>query len=97
MSHRYCEIPELSQSGDAIGVIRIPTEQDVPFTGRIRAIVDSAEFQRLAQVTQLALASRVYPGATHTRFEHALGVYDNSLRYLSQLGRDERFADTVST
>ncbi len=96
MSHRYSEIPELSQSGDAIGIIRIPTEQDVPFTSRIRAIVDTAEFQRLTHVTQLALASRVYPGATHTRFEHALGVYHNALRYLWQLGRDERFTDTIS-
>lgn len=96
MSHPYSDIPELSQSGDAFGVIRIPVEQDVPFTPRVRAIVDSAEFQRLAHVTQLALASKVYPGATHTRFEHALGVYHNALRYLWQLGRDERFVTTVS-
>ncbi len=96
MSHPYSEIPELSQSGDSFGVIRIPVEQDVPFTSRVRAIVDSAEFQRLSHVTQLALASRVYPGATHTRFEHALGVYHNSLRYLWQLGRDARFVQTVS-
>jgi HD superfamily phosphohydrolase len=96
MPHPYSEIPELSQSGDSFGVLRIPVEQDVPFTHRVRALVDTAEFQRLAHVTQLALASRVYPGATHTRFEHALGVYHNALRYLWQLGRDSRFADTVS-
>jgi HD superfamily phosphohydrolase len=96
MMHPYSSIPELSQSGDSFGVIRIPVEQDVPFTPRVRAIVDSAEFQRLAHVTQLALASRVYPGATHTRFEHALGVYHNALKYLWQLGRDQRFARTVS-
>ena len=51
--HPYSSIPELSQSGDSFGVIRIPVEQDVPFTPRVRAIVDSAEFQRLAHVTQL--------------------------------------------
>ena len=96
MSHAYSEIPELAQTGDTFGVIRIPVEQDVPFTSRVRAIVDSAEFQRLSHVTQLALASRVYPGATHTRFEPALGVYHNSLRYLWQLGRDPRFVKTVS-
>ncbi|MFN9718348.1 MAG: HD domain-containing protein [Planctomycetota bacterium] len=96
MSHPYADIPELSQSGHSVGVIRIPVEQDVPFTPRVRAIVDSAEFQRLSYVTQLALACRVYPGATHTRFEHALGVYHNALRYLWQLGRDPRFVSTVS-
>ena len=96
MSHPYSDIPELEQAGNSFGVIRIPTEQDVPFTSRVRAIVDTAEFQRLRHVTQLALASHVYPGATHTRFEHALGVFHNALRYLWQLGRDERFAAIVS-
>lgn len=79
-----------------MGVIRVPVEQDIPFTPRVRAIVDTAEFQRLRQVTQLALASRVYPGAIHSRFEHALGVYHNALQYLWQLGRDDRFASIVS-
>ena len=96
MTHPYANIPEISHCGDSVGVIRIPSEQDVPFSRRVRAIVDTAEFQRLSHVTQLALASRVYPGATHTRFEHALGVYHNALRYLRQLGMDSRFADTVS-
>lgn len=96
MAHPYADIPEISLTGASVGVIRIPCEQDVPLTPRIRAIIDSAEFQRLHSVTQLALASRVYPGATHTRFEHALGVYHNALLYLAQLGRDPRFAATVS-
>lgn len=96
MSHPYSDISELAEAGSSFGVIRIPTEQDVPFTPRVRAIVDTAEFQRLRHVTQLALASHVYPGATHTRFEHALGVYHNALRYLWQLGRDARFAEIVS-
>ncbi len=96
MTHPYASIAEVSHSEQRTGVIRIPVEQDVPFTARIRAIVDCAEFQRLANVTQLALTSRVYPGATHTRFEHALGVYHNALQYLWQLGKDERFAAAVS-
>lgn len=94
--HPYSEIPELAVNGINTGVIRVPVEQDIPFTRRVRAIVDTAEFQRLRQITQLALASRVYPGAVHSRFEHALGVYHNALQYLWQLGRDERFASIVS-
>ncbi|MEY3173065.1 MAG: hypothetical protein RLZZ436_978 [Planctomycetota bacterium] len=96
MQHPYAHIPELAQSGNSIGVLRIPVEQDVPFTPRVRALVDTPEFQRLRHVTQLALASRVYPGATHTRFEHALGVYHNALHYLWQLGRDPGFVSIVS-
>lgn len=94
--HPYSGISELSGTGAPASVIRLPVEQDIPFTGRVQAIVDTAEFQRLRQITQLALASRVYPGAVHSRFEHALGVYHNALQYLWQLGKDARFASIVS-
>jgi HD superfamily phosphohydrolase len=57
--------------------------------------VDTAEFQRLNEISQLGLVSRVYPGARHTRFEHALGVYHNALRYLCQLRKDARFRDLI--
>ena len=96
MTHPYSQIAEISRTTGHLGVVRIPVEQDIPFSDRVRAVVDTPEFRRLAQITQLALTSRIYPGATHTRFEHALGVYHNSLAYLWQLGKDERFAAIVS-
>jgi HD superfamily phosphohydrolase len=96
MTHPYSQIPELFDLQAGGPIIRIPTGQDVPFTSRVRSIVDTAEFQRLRNITQLGLAARIYPGATHTRFEHALGVFHNALRYLWQLGKDERFAASVS-
>lgn len=95
MPHPYSHIPELMNLDAGRGIVRIPVELDVPFTPRVRSLVDTAEFQRLAHISQLGLASRVYPGATHSRFEHALGVFLNSLRYLWQLGRDPRFAAVV--
>ena len=94
--HPYSGIHELSGTGEQTGVVRVPVEQNIPFTKRVQAVVDTAEFQRLRQITQLALASRVYPGAVHSRFEHALGVYHNALQYLWQLGKDARFASIVS-
>lgn len=95
MHHPFLEIPELVNLESGRGLVRIPCEQDVPFTPRVRALVDTPEFQRLAHISQLGLASRVYPGATHTRFEHALGVFHNAVRYLWQLGKDPRFGETV--
>ncbi len=37
-------------------------------------IIEHPYFQRLRRIKQLGLSSMVYPGANHTRFEHAIGT-----------------------
>jgi HD superfamily phosphohydrolase len=75
--------------------VRIPPEVDVPLTPRVRQLIDTADFRRLARISQLGLVSLVYPAAIHTRFEHCLGVFRLALLYLKQLAHDERFARTI--
>ena len=59
------------------------------------AIMDTAAFQRLRYIRQLGLAHLVYPGATHTRFDHALGVYHLAVRALGILEAGPALPDHV--
>ena len=43
--------------------------------GLLHDIVQHPLFQRLTRINQLGLASVVYPGARHTRFQHSLGAF----------------------
>ena len=50
------------------GFIKIPR-------GLLYGIVEHPLFQRLNRINQLGLASVVYPGARHTRFQHSIGAF----------------------
>ena len=89
------EIPEIARLDARQGLVRIPPELDVPLTDRVRQILDTSEFRRLARISQLGLVSLVYPAAHHTRFEHSLGVYRLALLFLKQLSHDERFCAAI--
>lgn len=89
-------IPELALQKSSAGLVRIPPETDVPITPRVRQLLDTPEFRRLTQISQLGLVSLVYPAANHTRHEHSLGVYRTMIDFLTRLADDERFCETVS-
>ncbi|MFC4452280.1 HD domain-containing protein [Deinococcus sonorensis] len=54
-----------------------------------RQLIDSAPVQRLRHIHQLALSFLVYPGATHRRFEHSLGVMHLAGRAFDALVRNQ--------
>src|SRR5210317_2247600 len=60
-------------------------------TDLILHLINHRFFQRLRRITQMGLSSLVYPGAHHTRFEHALGamhVMQKAISELKQKGID---------
>ena len=64
------------------GFIKIPR-------GLLYGIVEHPLFQRLNRINQLGLASVVYPGARHTRFQHSLGAFhlmSEAVRSLQEKG-----------
>lgn len=65
--------------------LRIPVSGSLLLSKEIRALIDTPEFQRLRGVRQLGPTMFVFPGANHTRFEHSLGTYSLSLKYLEKL------------
>jgi len=67
-------------------VVRDPLWNNIGIDAQALALLDTAPFQRLRYVRQLGHAFLVYPGATHTRFEHALGTYHLARRALVVLG-----------
>lgn len=88
-------LPELAALDAGAARVRIPPDLDVPLTPRVRRVIDSAAFRRLARISQLGLVSLVYPAAHHSRFEHSLGVYRLALLFLRRFASDEAFTQIV--
>src|ERR1017187_8409144 len=55
--------------------VRDPIHGFIRLSSDEAEIVETAAFQRLRGIRQLAMANMVYPGALHTRFDHTLGVF----------------------
>jgi hypothetical protein len=65
--------------------IRCPIHGTIPFSARELGIINHPLVQRLRCISQLGLASLVFPGATHTRFNHSLGVMHLAGRVFDQI------------
>jgi len=66
-------------------ILRDPVWNNIRVDELTLKLVDTEVFQRLRYVRQLGWTYLVYPGATHSRFEHALGTYHLSRRTLALL------------
>ena len=57
----------------------------IPLGPREEKLIGTAPFLRLQKIKQLGFVYRVWPGATHTRYEHSLGCYYLAVRALRSL------------
>jgi uncharacterized protein len=81
---------------DAAGFTLLPDAQPVstvrdslydliPLGPREEKLIGTAPFLRLQKIKQLGFVYRIWPGATHTRYEHSLGCYYLAMRALRSL------------
>lgn len=68
--------------------VRDPIHGDIRLPEPLADLCDTPEFQRLRGIKMLGTASLVYPGATHTRFEHSLGTCHLTGLLLEGMGLD---------
>ena len=75
----------------SVEIIRDPLWNNIRLDPLTFELIDTTAFQRLRYVRQLGLAFLVYPGATHSRFEHALGTYHLARRTLTLFEEQDEF------
>lgn len=79
------------------GKVRDPLHDTIFFTLLEKRVIDSREFQRLRRIQQTAFIECVFPGATHTRFVHSLGVMHMAGVLLNSLiSNQQRILDALN-
>jgi HD superfamily phosphohydrolase len=75
--------------------VRDPVHVFVRLDTDERKVLDSKPFQRLRHIHQLGMTYLLYPGATHRRFEHSLGVMEMASRVFDVVTRTEKIIDEI--
>jgi hypothetical protein len=80
------ELPELNPwASDTINVSDLGV---TALSSRVRSVMKHPSIFRLASERQLGMLDTVFPTATHTRFQHSLGVYHAAREYITALYYD---------
>lgn len=89
--------PEISRhlTDDYTSPIRDPLWNHIYLSPGMIRVINTAVFQQLSRIKQLGPTFLVYPGATHTRLNHSLGVFHIARRIIMRLVRHPE-APTVS-
>lgn len=75
--------------------VRDPVHGSIKILNEEIPIIEAPFFQRLRNIKQLGFSEFVFPGATHTRYLHSLGVMDISSKVFDQLFSDISNSDQL--
>jgi uncharacterized protein len=70
------------------------------FEQMVWGLLETPEFQRLRRIRQLGFSELVFPGATHSRFAHSIGVFHTARQLARHIGAkfvsaDDKRAETA--
>ena len=69
--------------------IRDPVHGSIPINDSEIEILEHPFFQRLRNIKQLGFSEYVFPGATHTRYLHSIGVMNVSTLVFNSLFKNQ--------
>ena len=81
------------QEGQRVVAIHDPIHGQMELSSYQLELLRTPHFQRLTRLKQLGPCYVVYPGATHTRAEHCLGVAHLARCLIQSLKRHQRYLD----
>lgn len=98
MSSEYPSLFHFSE-----GYLRLPVWGHIPLDSRLRSVISHPLFFRLRGIRQLSFVEYIFPGATHTRLEHSIGVFHLTRQVMqtlvqnpaSESGRDLLTDETI--
>lgn len=81
-------VPELETFPST--TLRVVPDINTALTPRLVSLIEHPLLARLKMVSQLGLITLVYPTADHSRYDHGLGAYTYTARYINALFNDSQ-------
>lgn len=75
--------------------VRDPVHGSIKIQDEEISIIESPFFQRLRSIKQLGFSEYVFPGATHTRYLHSIGVMDVATKVFNQVFGHQKFTKDI--
>ncbi len=77
--------------------VRDPLWGHIYLSPFMRRLIQTEDFSKLGRIRQLGPSVYVYPGATHTRYNHSLGVYHIARKLIHRIVSHEACPDLTLT